>query len=346
MKRCYLMCMAALLAMGMLVAQPTRETPAQTAVDLTDDLGRTVTLPAELERVVSSGPLTEYMLTPIAMDQMVGRAITWSEDATAFLSSDYLQKPVTGQLYGGKGTLNPETILGLGAQLVIDVGEQKKNMRTDLDNLQGQLGIPFIHIDATFRTLPEAYAKLGKLLGQEEKAAEISTFITRVTERNARLTEGGKKQALYVLGAKGVNVIAKGSYQADVLDQVIENLAVVEKPTAKGTGNEVDMEQIMQWNPPTLLFAGDAKDVYGKVATDPLWSQLDAVKNQAVYLVPDQPMNWLASPPSINRIAGIIWADKVLYGGDFDLHQELKEYFRLFFDKEMSDETLTALIGF
>ena len=86
--------------------------------------------------------------------------------------------------------------------------------------------------------------------------------------------------------------------------------------------------------------------MYGRVTTDPLWSQLDAVKNQAVYLVPDQPMNWLASPPSINRIAGIIWADKVLYGGDFDLHQELKEYFRLFFDKEMSDETLTALIGF
>lgn len=346
MKRFSMMCMAVLLAMGMLAAQPTRETPAQTTVDFTDDLGRTVTLPAKLERVVSSGPLTEYMLTPIAMDQMVGRAITWGEDATPFLSPDYLQKPVTGQLYGGKGTLNPETILGLNAQLVIDVGEQKKNMQADLDNLQNQLGIPFIHIDSTFLTMPETYAKLGKLLGQEEKAAEISAFITRITERNAQLTAGGKRQALYVLGAKGVNVIAKGSYQADVLDQVIDNLAVVENPTSKGTGNEVDMEQIMKWNPPTLLFAGDAKAIYDSVTTDPLWSQIDAVRNQSVYLVPNLPMNWLAAPPSINRIAGIIWADKVLYGGDFDLHQELKEYFRLFFNKEMSDETLTALMGF
>lgn len=345
-KPLYAMCLLIACTMGLLFSQPTAETPMETKIEFTDDLGRTVTLPAKLERIVPSGPLTEYMLEGIAMDQMVGRAIVWSDEASALLNAGYLQKPVTGQLYGGKGTLNPETILGLDAQLIIDIGEQKKHMSEDLDDIQKQLGIPFIHLDATSSSLPEAYLKLGKLLGKEEQAQTIASFITRTLDRNAQLTAGGKKPALYVLGAKGMHVIAKGSYQGALLDQVIDNLAVVDKPSSKGTGNEVDMEQILKWNPPLLLFAGDAKEVYEKGASDPLWSQVDAVKHAQVYLLPSLPMNWLVSPPSINRLAGILWADKVLYGGDFDLHQELKEYFKLFFNVAMSDETLTSLLGF
>ncbi len=345
MKRISLMLSAIALAMGMLGAQPTKEVQSQSTYEFTDDLGRTVTLPSKLERVVASGPLTEYMLTPIAVEKMVGRAVTWSKAAESFLSPQYLEKPIVGQLYGGKGSLNPETILSLDAQVVIDIGEQKANMKEDLDKLEAQLGIPFIHLDTDFTSMAETYARLGEMFGQEQKASQIASFITRVTKRNEKLTQKGKIPAIYVQGSKGINVTAKGSYQGGVLDSVIDNLAVVENPTSKGTGNQVDMEQIMKWNPPYILFAGDAREVYEKAEADPLWSQIDAVKNHKMLLVPNLPMNWLVAPPSINRIAGIIWIDKVAYGGDFDLEEELREYFKLFFAKDVTKEQLESFLG-
>ena len=74
----------------------------------------------------------------------------------------------------------------------------------------------------------------------------------RTTEIAGKAT---KANLLYISGDKGLNVIAKGSYHAEILDQLSNNLAVVDQPSSKGTGNEVDMEQILKWNPDVILFA-------------------------------------------------------------------------------------------
>lgn len=61
------------------------------------------------------------------------------------------------------------------------------------------------------------------------------------------------------------------------------NLAVVDEPSSKGSGNEIDMWQLLLWNSEVFLFAPDS--VYDMVGQDPLWQQMQAIADQKYYKV-------------------------------------------------------------
>ena len=117
-----------------------------------------------------------------------------------------------------------------------------------------------------------------------------------------------KANLLYITGDAGLNVIAQGSYHAEIIDLLSNNLAVVDSPSSKGTGNEVDMEQLMLWNPDVILFAPDS--VYASVGDDPLWQSLTAIQNGSYYEAPMGPYNWMGFPPSVQRYLGMLWMAK------------------------------------
>ena len=107
---------------------------------------------------------------------LVGVSNAYAEDASLYLPAYILEKTEIGQLYGGKGEMDLEALLAAAPDVVIDIGEPKKTTADDLTALTEQTGIPFIHIDATVATAPEAYRTLGVLLGREEKAEELATW--------------------------------------------------------------------------------------------------------------------------------------------------------------------------
>ena len=149
-------------------AVSTAAQPEDGSASFTDSVGRTVEVPAEITSVAVSGPLAQMVLFALCPDKLVGIADEWDASAEQYLATEYYNLPLLGQLYGGKGELNLETLLGSGAQVVIDVGEPKDTIVEDLDALQEQTGIPFVHVSATIETMGDAYRKLGELLGMEE----------------------------------------------------------------------------------------------------------------------------------------------------------------------------------
>ena len=212
----------------------------------TDSIGRTVELPAEIEKVAVSGPLAQIVLFALCPDKLVGIASAWDTSAEQYLATEYYNLPELGQLYGGQGELNLETLLASGAEIVIDVGEPKDSAVEDLDALQEQTGIPFVHVTATTETMGDAYRKLGELVGMPDAVEELAAYCNRIYAQTLALAERVEKvNLLYCLGDAGLNVIAQGSYHAEIIDLLSNNLAVVEAPSSKGTGNEVDMEQIL-----------------------------------------------------------------------------------------------------
>ena len=68
---------------------------------------------------------------------------------------------------------------------------------------------------------------------------------------------------------------------------IADNAAVVDNPSAKGTGNEVDPEQLLKWNPEFIIFGPDS--IYDTVADDPTWKQLSAIKSGNVAQVRSLP---------------------------------------------------------
>ena len=101
----------------------------------TDSCGREVTVPTDIQKVAVSGPLAQMVVFAIAPDKMVGVANAWDETAENYFDQKYLDLPLLGQLYGGKGELNLETLLTADPDVVIDVGEPKSTMAEDLDGL-------------------------------------------------------------------------------------------------------------------------------------------------------------------------------------------------------------------
>lgn len=235
--------------------------------------------------------------------------------------------------------------MGSGAQVVIDVGEPKDTIVEDLDALQEQTGIPFVHVSATIETMGDAYRKLGELLGMEE-AETLATYCDETYAMVKDVAEHVEKaNLLYITGDAGLNVIAQGSYHAEIIDLLSNNLAVVDSPSSKGTGNEVDMEQLMLWNPDVILFAPDS--VYASVGDDPLWQSLTAIQNGSYYEAPMGPYNWMGFPPSVQRYLGMLWMAKLLYpdAADYDLQAEVTEYFDLFYHCALTGEQYEALMA-
>ncbi len=315
----------------------------------TDSTGRTVELPAEITKIAISGPLSQVYIIPLAGDLLVGVCSAYAQDEAKYLPDYLTEKTEIGQLYGGKGELDLEALLAVDPDVVIDIGETKGNVKEDLDALTAQTGIPFIHVSATVQTAPEAYRMLGELLNRESKADELATWCEvtyqSMTDMMAKVdADGVRKSLLYCLGDQGTNVIAQGSFHAETINMLSNNLAVVEDVVSKGSGNEVDMEQILLWDPDVLIFAPDS--CYDTVAEDDQWKTTRAVIWSNYYKTPYGPYGWLSSPPAVQRYLGMLWLGALLYPEyiEYDLQEAITEYYKLFYDCDLTDEMYWELM--
>lgn len=313
----------------------------------TDDMGREVELPTEITRIVPSSLLSQIILYAIAPDLLVGVASDRYGAAEGILSAEYLALPCFGSL-SASSDLNVEELALAAPQLIIDIGEPKDSIAAEMDALQAQTLIPSVYISATLETMPDTFRKLGKLLNRQEKGEQLARFCERVYSRTCSIMEqvgGNKVDCLYVLGEEGLNVIAANSYHAELLDLLTNNLAVVDNPLSKGSGNAVTMEQIALWNPDFIIFAPDS--IYSTAKETESWSRINAIINGNYVEVPDAPHNWMSMPPSVQRYLGLIWLPAVLYPDycDYDVKADIMEYFELFYNCTLTDdqyESLTA----
>ena len=341
-----LLAVVMVLSLAACGAQSSPQTDDTTRV-FTDSVGREVEVPAQIDKVALSGPMAQIVLFALCPDKLVGVSNAWSTEAEQYLDEKYFTMPEIGQLYGGKGELNPETLLQSGAQIVIDVGEPKGSIAEDLDALQEQTGIPFVHITATTETTGDAYRMLGDLLNMKDEAETLAAYCEKVYDRTVSIAGSVEKaNVLYVTGDMGQNVIASGSYHAEILDLLTNNLAVVDEPSSKGTGNEVSMEQILTWDPDVVIFAPES--IYDTVADDAAWQSVTAIKNGAYYEVPFVPYNWMGFPPSVQRYLGMMWLSKVLYPdatAEYDLFSDVQEYYKLFYHCDLTQAQYDALVA-
>jgi len=283
--------------------------------------------------------LSQIILFAISPEKLVGLSSKWRDGDEEYIAEEYLNLPYTGQLFGS-GDLNVEELASLNPQVIIDVGEAKESLVQDLDTLQAETSIPCIHIDATLETMPQAFEKLGQILGNEEHARKLSEFCQSTYDQTVSIMESvgdNKARAIYLNSLEGLAVIAKGSYHAQILDLLTDNLAITDNPSAKGTGNEVTPEQIALWNPDYIILSPDCD--YEEISNDPVFQSLDAIKSGNYLQVPQGPHNWMGTPPSVQRYLGLIWLTAALYPeqATYDVQAEVTQYYKLFYGHDLTD---------
>lgn len=317
--------------------------------EFTDSAGRTVEVPAVIDRIAPSGHTANQVLLTMAPEKMVGLSQELSEDQQKYLGVDTSDLPVFGAIFGAKGDLNKEAIAAADPQVIIDTGVLDDDVASGLDQLQEELGIPCVFIETNMDDYGTSYEKLGELLGMEERGNELSEYCQNaydeVVDVMSTISDDERANVLYLLGEDGTNVIAKGTQQAEVVDLVADNLAVMDNPSNTGMGSETSLEQIALWNPGIIVFASGS--IYDTVADDPAWDGIAAIDNGNYYEAPGTPYNWLNSPPTVNQVMGMQWLPRLLYPDKFDdsIADVTKSYYSTFYGYNLSDEELDELIA-
>ena len=353
MKKLVLVSVFMMIACSLVFSQAVTEKPAQKAetVQFTDSCGRTVELPADVTKVAVSGNVATLFMASIAPEYMCNVNSVSTADQLEYLPAVLGTLPATGQLYGGKSNINYEELIATGAQVVIDMGDYKNGIAEDLDALQAQIGIPCIFIEADLPHMSEAFRSLGTILsGKAERADELAFLIDLtliVAEVNKEsIKEEEKLTVMFTSGSDGLGTNAKGSSQAQVIEVVgAENAIVVDKVTSKDGGNIVSLEQVYNADPDVIIFSQDS--IYSTVATDPAWKELRAIKEGRYYEIPGLPYNWMSNPPSLNMILGIWWLGNILYPQyyNYDMVSVAQDFYKVLWNCELSAEQAKALLG-
>ncbi|MGN1164768.1 MAG: ABC transporter substrate-binding protein [Candidatus Ornithospirochaeta sp.] len=350
MKKILYIILALSIVVTPLFAQPVAETETkQSTVVFTDSAGRSVEIPSEIEKVAPSGAVATMFLAAFAPEKMSSVSGRISSAQEKYLPSVLANLPETGQMYGSKATLNLETLLYTSPDLVIDLGDYKEGIEKDLDALQEQIGIPVVFIQSDLDHMAGAFRSLGKILSMEERGEELALFIDKTMEMAAKnrekISDDERVSVMYTTGPDGLGTNARGSSQAQVLEIVgAENAIVVEKLSNKGGGNQINLETAILANPDYIVFTDDS--IAGSVSSMDGWKEMAAVKNGNFAIVPSLPYNWLGNPPSMNMSIGVWWLGNLLYPQyyDYDMKEKAKEIYSLFWGYELTDEEAESMV--
>lgn len=316
---------------------------------VTDSAGRDVEIPAEITAIATSGGTAQMILMTIAPDLLVGLSSSPSTAQRPYFPESMWRLPTFGQFYGSKASLNMEALIDAEPQLIIDLGDRKLSIRQDMNTIQRQTGIPTIFLEATLETMPEAYRTLGRILHREEQAEALAQFIEKTTamaaENAAQIPENERKSVLFGTGSTGLACNAQGSSQADVIEIVgAVNAIIPEEVTNRGGGTTVSLEEVYTVDPDVILLS--AGGPYAQLETNE-WRGLSAVQNGTYYQIPNLPYDWMASPPSVNRVLGVWWLGNLLYPElyDYDMVSVAQEYYRLFWHYDLTAEEARDMLA-
>ena len=315
-----------------------------------DDAGRTVVIPATINKVLCCGPVECILTYMLAPEKLGGWCfLPNSSPGAEYFDTQYADLPVVGGWFG-KSTGNYETFISLEPDLIL------ASDAATVEERQSKFGsIPVVSVNVfdTYDTMPESIRKMGVILDAEEQAQKLVDYYDEAVEYVAsvlaNINDEDKVTVYYAEGDGGLRTDPSGSQHTELIDFCGgSNVAVVEDQTGYGM-TSVSMEQILIWNP-DIIIIGRAADatLYDQILSDPVWANIQAVKDGRVYLRPNNPFSWFDGPPGMNEIVGIYWMIQTLYPEqctDLDLKAKVQEFYLDFYHYNLTDADYTALMA-
>lgn len=316
---------------------------------VTDSAGRKVEVPDTIERVYAAGPPASILLYVLAPDKLTGWPRAPHAYERPYLAEPYRDLPETGRLTGRGDTANLEVVLRTRPDLIVDFGSIRDTYVSLADRTQAQTGIPYILIDGRFENTPKALRLLGNILGVRERAERLARYVeTLFAELDvalAQIPEDKRPRVYLARGPAGLETGLKGSINTEIIERAGGRNVADPGPGAVRRGIvQASIEQVIVANPDTIITWD--RNFHERVWKDPLWAGIEAVKLKRVYLAPTAPFGWIDRPPSVNRIIGLKWLAGLFYPDrfSFDLRQETREFYKLFYHVDLSEKELDRLI--
>ena len=346
-----LICMLLVLLLAMTGCsssnEPTQESSADQpagTVSIVDMAGRTVEVPENIDKVLSRCPIGTVIMYTLNPEKIAGQNWKPTDSEKEYLEQNYLNLPMLSGWYADGKVGNVEEIVKAGPDIIFSSFESKASQAVidQADGIQSQLNIPVVMIDSSLENMPEMYEFVGKLVGEEARAKELSDYIVALMDdvktKSASISEDQKVKVYYAEGTEGLQTDPSGSEHSRIIDLVgAVNVAKVEIKIGMGRST-VSPEQLLEWAPDVIIachdqgFAAESA-TYSQILQDQRFATLKAMKEGKVYEIPYKPFNFFDRPPSVNRLIGIKWLGNLLYPDvyNYDTEKDLKEIYKLFY---------------
>jgi iron complex transport system substrate-binding protein len=278
-----------------------------------DQAGREVLIPSQPQRIASAfGVATPYLYAFVPPEAIVAARYLGLPDHP-------LSRAVMARIdpnYAGKALGAEITAEELVARNVDLVFAGLKHL--DLARVLSEVGIPSVLIGPeTFEAVKDATLLIGRALGQEERAQVLVKFYEDILSRIAQATSSlppEKRPKVLVLGPRpcgwqAVRCTSRGWWSSPEASPSPAGLP--------GSWQNVNIEQVLIWNPDVILIVPYSPVEPAQILSDPLWAAVEAVKTGRVYKMPQLLFAW--DTPIPESVLGILWMAELFHPGEIEL---------------------------
>jgi iron complex transport system substrate-binding protein len=334
--------------MALLLAAMTAAAAAHASQLVVDSAGRNVEIPDHIQRVQAAGPPASVLLVMLAPEKLIGWVRKPREAELTYLPPVVRNLPEVGRLTGRGDTANVEAVISEKPDVIIDFGSITPTYVSLADRVQSQTGIPYLLIDGHFNNTAVALRLAGRLLGVDGRAETLARRTEEILseiDRVAASVPAERHPRVYLARQPtGLESGNRGSINTEIIERA-GGINVVEGGREGGGLVTVSMEQVLAWNPDTIVTT-DAK-FFNTAATAIPWSQTDAVRKHRVFLSPTLPYGWVDAPPSLNRLIGLQWLARLFFPDRFpeNIRTVAQDFYKQFYQVDVNEADLDRLLA-
>nr|WP_276535378.1 ABC transporter substrate-binding protein [Megasphaera massiliensis] len=252
---------------------------------ITDDRGKSVTLPQKPQRVVVLS--TSLLNFADALDgSLVGRAAIKSEDAA--LPEKYKDVPDVGPVY----SVSLEKVTALEPDVVIGSTDHHEKLAAQLEDS----GIPVILLRTkTYDDVKHNLDVMGRVYGKEEQAKAVDEKLdTEIKAITDAVPKQGLRIAIIHATPSAVSLELPTSIAGGIADLLhLQNIAAA---PAGSENNRIpySMESLVEANPDVIFLTSMGssdkieKRIKGDIESNPAWASLRAVQSGRFYILPER----------------------------------------------------------
>lgn len=315
---------------------------------VTDQLGRQVTLPDRVDRVVVLQHQTLNILVQLdATNTLVGILGNWKQqlgDGYSRLAPELTRLPTLGDLTH----VDVEKLVALHPQVVFVTNYAPQEM---IDQIQ-KLGIAVIAISlradnqqqnrlnpdladeeqAYSEGLKEGVRLIGEVVNHQQQAETLikATFNQRQQTGNRLQVIPASQRIRVYMANPDLTTYGSGKYTGLMMAHA--GALNVAAAAVKGY-KQVSMEQIFAWDPQVIFVQDRYPQVIDEINQQPAWQAVDAVKHHRVYLMPEYAKAWGYPMPEALAL-GELWMAKKLYPEKFqdvDMQKKADTWYQRFY---------------
>lgn len=302
---------------------------------ITDQLGREVTIPANVERIISSYYITSSLLIALdAKDKVVGIEIKADKrELYKKAAPEFLELPAVGS---GK-TINIEECLKLEPDLVI-IPYRLKDFIEKFD----ALNIPVIAVaPESMESFLDCTEIIGKAIGKEDRALELINYYNDKINLAVSATKNIiEKPNVYISGSDSpLTTCTSKMYQNDLIEMAGGQNASAS--LMDGYWTTISIEELLNWNPDYMYRVQYASYDINDIVNNKKYENINAIKNNKVFTFPSKIEPWDYPTPS--SVLGILWLMNSLHPELYSIEDyiaDAKDFYQRFFNIEVTSEDM------